>query len=57
MRIHSFAVGVIGGGFTGVAGAIACLARIKTPFRLVLVEPARRSDTASRLVATIPCTS
>jgi uncharacterized NAD(P)/FAD-binding protein YdhS len=39
MRIDSFAVCVVGGGFTGVAGAIACLARIKTPFRLVVVEP------------------
>jgi uncharacterized NAD(P)/FAD-binding protein YdhS len=27
-------------GFTGVAGAIACLDRIRTPFRLTVVEPA-----------------
>lgn len=38
MRTHSFAVCVIGGGFTGVAGAIACLAHIKTPFCLIVVE-------------------
>jgi len=31
---------VIGGGFTGVAAAIACLARIAEPFRLTVVEPA-----------------
>jgi uncharacterized NAD(P)/FAD-binding protein YdhS len=39
MRTYSYEVCVIGGGFTGVAGAIACLAHIKTPFRLVMVEP------------------
>jgi uncharacterized NAD(P)/FAD-binding protein YdhS len=32
-------VGVVGGGFTGAAAAIACLARIDRPFRLVVVEP------------------
>jgi uncharacterized NAD(P)/FAD-binding protein YdhS len=29
---------VIGGGFTGIAAAIACLTEIKHPFRLVIVE-------------------
>ena len=30
---------VIGGGFTGAATAIACLAHLREPFRLVLAEP------------------
>ena len=30
---------VVGGGFTGVAAAIACLERLREPFRLILVEP------------------
>jgi uncharacterized NAD(P)/FAD-binding protein YdhS len=30
---------VIGGGFTGVAAAIACIARLERPFRLTVVEP------------------
>ncbi len=30
---------VIGGGFTGIAAAIACLERVVEPFRLFLVEP------------------
>jgi uncharacterized NAD(P)/FAD-binding protein YdhS len=30
---------VIGGGFTGVAAAIACLSRFERPFRLTIVEP------------------
>jgi uncharacterized NAD(P)/FAD-binding protein YdhS len=34
-----FTVCVIGGGFTGLAAAIACLARLHRPFRLVVVEP------------------
>jgi uncharacterized NAD(P)/FAD-binding protein YdhS len=32
---------VIGGGFTGLAGAIALLAQFEQPFRLVIVEPNR----------------
>jgi uncharacterized NAD(P)/FAD-binding protein YdhS len=31
---------IVGGGFTGIAGAIACLARVERPFRLTVVEPA-----------------
>jgi uncharacterized NAD(P)/FAD-binding protein YdhS len=31
-------VGVVGGGFTGAAAAIACLARLNRPFQLVVVE-------------------
>jgi uncharacterized NAD(P)/FAD-binding protein YdhS len=31
---------IVGGGFTGVASAIACLARIRTPFSLTVIEPA-----------------
>ena len=30
----------MGGGLTGIAGAIACLARVERPFRLTVVEPA-----------------
>ena len=30
---------VVGGGFSGVASAIACLTRIKTPFRLTIIDP------------------
>jgi uncharacterized NAD(P)/FAD-binding protein YdhS len=29
---------VVGGGFTGAAAAIACLSRIKAPFRLTMIE-------------------
>ncbi|MFZ2019999.1 MAG: FAD/NAD(P)-binding protein [Methyloceanibacter sp.] len=39
MRAAPLTVGVIGGGFTGAAGAMACLARLPEPFRLVLIEP------------------
>jgi uncharacterized NAD(P)/FAD-binding protein YdhS len=39
MRKASFTVCVVGGGFTGAAAAIACLTRIKNPFRLVMIEP------------------
>jgi uncharacterized NAD(P)/FAD-binding protein YdhS len=39
MRNASPTICVVGGGFTGVAGAVACLEHIKTPFRLVVVEP------------------
>jgi uncharacterized NAD(P)/FAD-binding protein YdhS len=39
MRAAPLTVGVIGGGFTGAASAIACLARIPEPFRLVMIEP------------------
>lgn len=39
MREAPFTVCVVGGGFTGAAAAIACLTRIKTPFRLVMIEP------------------
>ena len=31
---------IVGGGFTGVAAAIACLVRIEAPFRLTVIEPA-----------------
>src|SRR5262245_47647835 len=39
MRSTPLTVCVVGGGFTGAAAAIACLARIDRPFRLVVVEP------------------
>ncbi|HKA64376.1 MAG TPA: FAD/NAD(P)-binding protein [Methyloceanibacter sp.] len=39
MRKAPLTVGVVGGGFTGAAASIACLARIDRPFRLVVVEP------------------
>ena len=39
MRKAPLTVGVVGGGFTGAAASIACLARINRPFRLVVVEP------------------
>jgi uncharacterized NAD(P)/FAD-binding protein YdhS len=39
MREAPLTVCVVGGGFTGVAAAIACLARLDGPFRLVVVEP------------------
>ena len=39
MRKAPFTLCVVGGGFTGAAGAIACLTRIKTSFRLVMIEP------------------
>jgi uncharacterized NAD(P)/FAD-binding protein YdhS len=34
-----FTLCVVGGGFTGAAIAIACLQRITSPFRLVMIEP------------------
>jgi glycine/D-amino acid oxidase-like deaminating enzyme len=37
MRKAPQTVCVVGGGFTGAAAAIACLARIDAPFRLVVV--------------------
>ena len=40
MRNPALHICIVGGGFTGVAGAIACLARIAEPFRLTMVEPA-----------------
>lgn len=39
MRKAPLTVCVVGGGFTGAAAAIACLARLDRPFRLVVVEP------------------
>src|SRR6476659_9744672 len=39
MRKARLTVGVVGGGFTGAAASISCLARIDGPFRLVVVEP------------------
>jgi uncharacterized NAD(P)/FAD-binding protein YdhS len=39
MRDRALELCVLGGGFTGVAAAIACLARIDVPFRLFVVEP------------------
>ncbi len=39
MRKAPLTVCVAGGGFTGVAAAIACLSRLDGPFRLVVVEP------------------
>ena len=39
MRKAPLTLCVVGGGFTGVAAAIACLARLDRPFRLVVVEP------------------
>jgi uncharacterized NAD(P)/FAD-binding protein YdhS len=39
MRKAPLTVSVVGGGFTGAAASIACLARIDRPFRLVVVEP------------------
>jgi uncharacterized NAD(P)/FAD-binding protein YdhS len=39
MRKAPFTICVVGGGFTGAAVAIACLARLQEPFRLVLIEP------------------
>lgn len=40
MRNGELDICIVGGGFTGVAAAIACLARIEAPFRLIVVEPA-----------------
>ncbi len=40
MRRNAIRICVIGGGFTGVAAAIACLHRVDTSFRLTVVEPA-----------------
>src|SRR6476469_5601223 len=39
MRKAPLTMCVVGGGFTGAAAAIACLARLDQPFRLVVVEP------------------
>ena len=39
MKNDLASVCVIGGGFTGTAAAIACLARFERPFRLTIVEP------------------
>ena len=39
MRKAPITLGVLGGGFTGAAAAIACLARLDRSFRLVVVEP------------------
>jgi len=39
MRAAPLTVGVIGGGFTGAATAIACLAHLSMPFRLLIIEP------------------
>jgi len=39
MRSAHRSICVVGGGFTGVAAAIACLERVGNPFRLFLVEP------------------
>lgn len=39
MRQTPFTLCVVGGGFTGAAAAIACLARLERPFCLVVVEP------------------
>jgi uncharacterized NAD(P)/FAD-binding protein YdhS len=41
MRKAPFTVCVVGGGFTGAAVAIALMARIHSPFRLVIVERGR----------------
>jgi uncharacterized NAD(P)/FAD-binding protein YdhS len=38
MRKAPFTLCVVGGGFTGAAIAIACLQRITSPFRLVMIE-------------------
>jgi uncharacterized NAD(P)/FAD-binding protein YdhS len=40
MRNQELEICIVGGGFTGVAGAIVCLVHIGTPFRLTVVEPA-----------------
>ena len=40
MRNRPLHICIVGGGFTGIAGAIACLARVERPFRLTVVEPA-----------------
>src|SRR5262249_6574930 len=39
MRKAPLTVGVVGGGFTGAAAAIACVAQFDRPFHLVVVEP------------------
>lgn len=39
MRDGQRSICVIGGGFTGIAAAIACLERVGEPFRLIVVEP------------------
>jgi uncharacterized NAD(P)/FAD-binding protein YdhS len=39
MRKAPLTACVVGGGFTGAAASIACLARIDRPFRLIVVEP------------------
>jgi uncharacterized NAD(P)/FAD-binding protein YdhS len=38
MRKAPLSVCVVGGGFTGVATAIACLSRIQAPFSLTIIE-------------------
>ena len=38
MRSEQHTICVVGGGFTGIAAAIACLTEIQQPFRLVIVE-------------------
>jgi uncharacterized NAD(P)/FAD-binding protein YdhS len=38
MRKAPFTLCIVGGGFTGAATAIALLARVTTPFRLVMIE-------------------
>jgi uncharacterized NAD(P)/FAD-binding protein YdhS len=48
MRQAPLTLCVVGGGFTGAAAAVACLARLDRPFRLVVVEP---SDSLGRGVA------
>ena len=40
MRNRPLHICIVGGGFTGIAAAIACLARVERPFRLTVVEPA-----------------
>ncbi len=39
MQQPKLSICVVGGGFTGIASAIACLERVKKPFRLSVVEP------------------
>jgi uncharacterized NAD(P)/FAD-binding protein YdhS len=41
MQRNLLSICVIGGAFTGAAGAIACLKRIEQPFSLTIVEPSR----------------
>ncbi len=39
MRSRALHIAIVGGGFTGIAASIACLARVTQPFRLTVVEP------------------